>query len=94
MRKPVTTSSKMSRAPYRRARAAAPRTNSLDRGRVPLSGPMGSRYTAAVPPVRRFARSFRSRSSRSLGKNSSVCWNTKPGTPLDSSPLVPGTRIP
>ena len=30
---------------------------------MPLSGPMGSRYTAAVPPVRRLAFSFRSRSS-------------------------------
>ena len=94
MRNPVTTSSKISRAPYCRASLAAPRTNSRLTGRVPLSGPMGSRYTAAVPPLKRLARSFRSRSSKSLGKNSSVCLNTKPGTPLDMIPLVPGTRMP
>ena len=50
---------------------------SLSRGRVPLSGPKGSIITAAVPPRSLFIFSLRSRSFRSLGKNSCVCLKTK-----------------
>ena len=81
-RKPVTTSSKTSRAPNSSHSSRTRALKSSGTGRVPDSGPSGSSTTAAVPPRSRFSMSLRRSAPRSWGNASRVALVAPNGMPL------------